>query len=169
MPCPFPILSNNQAACSLSNSPQFQLVQNTLIYAIISFAVIFRQALFWLRGYQLRICQRIFLQKPFFSFLFPIIVTFLVYLFLLLCKNFLFYFSLSFSNPHPDGGVLDCGHLVRTLSFQFHIMWLRVFVYIAHFATFSPQLSPYLFPTLRMCIYLLIIYLCSIVANLMSR
>ena len=81
IPRPFPILSDNQAACSLSSSPAISARSKHI--DILSVPM-FKMVLFLLLGFLLVICQLIFLPKLCLFLLFPVIAMFLVFLFLLL-------------------------------------------------------------------------------------
>lgn len=85
IPRPFPILSDNQAACSLLTLLQFQPVLNTSTFNTTLFATIFRPVLSLLFGCLWRTCLQIFLWKFYHFLFFLIIMMFSVFLFLLCC------------------------------------------------------------------------------------
>lgn len=92
VPHPFPILSDNQAACSLSNSIAISTRSKHIISDITLFENMFSLVLSQLLGYLQLICRRISLLKRYLQFLLPVIAMFLGYLYLLPLYNFSFSF-----------------------------------------------------------------------------
>ena len=98
VPCPFPILTDNQATCLFLTHLRYLLVPNTLTSVTIFFVITFRRVHFLLPGCRLQICLRISLLKLFLFLPSHTIMMFWVYPFLLLLRNhLLIFYSISFS------------------------------------------------------------------------
>src|ERR1700678_1127410 len=105
--------------------PQFLLVQNILMFVIISYATMFKPVHSRLRGYRRKICQRTYLRNLCPLLFFLVIATYLVCLLRYYNLFLYFYFSLSafsfsftlfLSLLRPDGGVLALGSLGQDVT-----------------------------------------------------
>ena len=129
IPRPFPILSDNQAACALSLSPSVSTrsahidIRHHFIRSHI------QDGSFSQHGYLLVICLPTSLQKPFPFLFFQSIAMFLVFLFLSLWFNFSFFYFYSFRCPFWWGCVA-IGMLVRTY----------IHGHVTHVVLYSPSL-----------------------------